>query len=88
MEFPDVIRPPSVLEKTVAYLCDEVLDTDADWLSKCNFLRDRLRSIRQDYTLQNTFDERTVQIFQLMARFRFVVTTSIYLSIPISQYLR
>lgn len=50
------------------YLIDEVLSHNS--LEKCHaFVRDRTRSIRQDFTLQNIRDIQAVQAHERIARF-------------------
>ncbi|KAI7868754.1 SAC3/GANP/Nin1/mts3/eIF-3 p25 family-domain-containing protein [Spinellus fusiger] len=65
---PSDVRPPSVLKDTLDYLVDNVLSEYP--LLKCHgFLRDRTRSIRQDFTLQNIRDITAVQVHERIARF-------------------
>lgn len=50
------------------YLIDKVLSNNT--LEKCHaFVRDRTRSIRQDFTLQNIRDITAVQVHERIARF-------------------
>ncbi|KAI9031515.1 SAC3/GANP/Nin1/mts3/eIF-3 p25 family-domain-containing protein [Phycomyces nitens] len=65
---PSDVRPPPVLKETLDYLVDNVLSEYP--LVKCHaFLRDRTRSIRQDFTLQNIRDITAVQVHERIARF-------------------
>jgi hypothetical protein len=48
-----------------------ILDrTDRPFLEVHNYIRDRARSIRQDFTIQVLFNEETLSIYERMARFR------------------
>lgn len=50
------------------YLFDDILSNNA--LESCHaFVRDRTRSIRQDFTLQNIRDITAVQVHERIARF-------------------
>jgi hypothetical protein len=68
---PSDVRPPHVLEMTINYLIEKVLDdTDHYAFSDIhNYFRDRSRSIRQDFTLQNIRDETCVKLHEKIARF-------------------
>ncbi|KAI8388507.1 SAC3/GANP/Nin1/mts3/eIF-3 p25 family-domain-containing protein [Radiomyces spectabilis] len=62
---PSDVRPP---ERTLDYLVDSVLSHYP--LQKCHaFIRDRTRSIRQDFTLQNIRDVTAVKVHERIARF-------------------
>ncbi|KAG2206544.1 hypothetical protein INT47_008561 [Mucor saturninus] len=65
---PSDVRSPDALLHTLDYLVDEVLSNNS--LEKCHaFVRDRTRSIRQDFTLQNIRDIHAVQAHERIARF-------------------
>ncbi|OBZ81156.1 SAC3 family protein 1, partial [Choanephora cucurbitarum] len=65
---PSDVRTPESLVSTLDYLVDEVLSQQP--LEKCHaFIRDRTRSIRQDFTLQNIRDITAVQVHERIARF-------------------
>ncbi|RCH83600.1 hypothetical protein CU098_004615, partial [Rhizopus stolonifer] len=65
---PSDVRTPRSLVSTLNYLIDEVLAQQP--LEKCHaFIRDRTRSIRQDFTLQNIRDVTAVQVHERIARF-------------------
>ncbi|KAI8068019.1 SAC3/GANP/Nin1/mts3/eIF-3 p25 family-domain-containing protein [Gongronella butleri] len=65
---PSDVRPPDVLLMTLDYLMNEILPNHA--LERCHaFIRDRTRSIRQDFTLQNIRDVSAVEIHERVARF-------------------
>jgi len=57
--------------KTAKYLIDEVCNNIDEPFSDVHaFVRDRTRSIRQDFTFQSVFDASTVFVFEKIARFR------------------
>lgn len=63
------VRPPDVLAKTMEHLkaiCDE---NDAEFHEVHNFVRDRTRSIRQDFTLQGIRNESCIGIIEESVRF-------------------
>ncbi|CAO3624859.1 unnamed protein product [Cunninghamella blakesleeana] len=65
---PSDVRTPNALIKTLDYLMDSILDHHP--LEKCHpFIRDRTRSIRQDFTLQNIRDQIAVEAHERIARF-------------------
>lgn len=65
---PSDVRSPEALVNTLDYLVDEILTNVP--LEKCHaFVRDRTRSIRQDFTLQNIRDVTAVEIHERIARF-------------------
>ncbi|KAI8975135.1 SAC3/GANP/Nin1/mts3/eIF-3 p25 family-domain-containing protein [Mycotypha africana] len=65
---PSDVRSPTALVATLDYLIDEVLSNQP--LEKCHaFIRDRTRSIRQDFTLQNIRDVTAVHVHERVARF-------------------
>ncbi|KAI9271180.1 SAC3/GANP/Nin1/mts3/eIF-3 p25 family-domain-containing protein [Helicostylum pulchrum] len=65
---PSDVRTPATLNKTLDYLVDEILANNP--IDKCHkFLRDRTRSIRQDFTLQNIRDLDAVATHERIARF-------------------
>lgn len=50
---PEDVRPPPVLQRTMDYLLEEILDaSNAPFSEKHKFVRDRTRSIRQDIIVQ------------------------------------
>ncbi|ORX54691.1 hypothetical protein BCR36DRAFT_321909 [Piromyces finnis] len=65
---PCDVRPPPILKKTLNYLIDEIImkhgieDTHG-------FVRDRTRSIRQDFSLQNIRDKSAVDAHERIARY-------------------
>ncbi|KAF7728825.1 hypothetical protein EC973_005451 [Apophysomyces ossiformis] len=65
---PSDVRPPPVLEKTLDYLISDILSSYS--LEKCHsFIRDRTRSIRQDFTLQNIRGLSAIKVHERIARF-------------------
>ena len=68
---PEDVRPPIVLLRTLDYLLSEavLLRTDVPFVETQKFLRDRMRSLRQDLTLQGVKSLEAVHINQCIARF-------------------
>lgn len=65
---PSDVRTPATLISTLNYLVNDILPHHP--LDKCHaFVRDRTRSIRQDFTLQNIRDLTAVQAHERIARF-------------------
>ncbi|OAD01214.1 hypothetical protein MUCCIDRAFT_129517, partial [Mucor lusitanicus CBS 277.49] len=65
---PSDVRTPEALMSTLDYLIDETLTNNS--LEQCHaFVRDRTRSIRQDFTLQNVRDITAVAAHERIARF-------------------
>ncbi|KAK4517196.1 uncharacterized protein ATC70_000528 [Mucor velutinosus] len=65
---PSDVRTPAALMSTLDYLVDETLTNNK--LEQCHaFVRDRTRSIRQDFTLQNIRDVTAVAAHERIARF-------------------
>ena len=68
---PSDVRPPKVLLKTLDYLINEILAKYP--LEECHsFLRDRTRSIRQDFTLQNYRHDEAVVAHEMIARYHII----------------
>ncbi|KAI8639194.1 SAC3/GANP/Nin1/mts3/eIF-3 p25 family-domain-containing protein [Parasitella parasitica] len=65
---PSDVRTPETLTRTLDYLIDEIL-SDNLLEQRHAFLRDRTRSIRQDFTLQNLRDITAVAAHERIARF-------------------
>ncbi|KAF9397700.1 hypothetical protein BGX21_008597 [Mortierella sp. AD011] len=65
---PSDVRPPDVLLSTLDYLVTEIVD-DNDLSDSHAFVRDRTRSIRQDFTLQNNRGIEAVQAHETIARY-------------------
>ncbi|CEP06960.1 hypothetical protein, partial, partial [Parasitella parasitica] len=65
---PSDVRTPETLTKTLDYLINTTLSTSL--LEQCHaFIRDRTRSIRQDFTLQDIRDITAVAAHERIARF-------------------
>ncbi|KAI9244721.1 SAC3/GANP/Nin1/mts3/eIF-3 p25 family-domain-containing protein [Sporodiniella umbellata] len=65
---PTDVRSPEALVATLDYLMNDILSVHT--LEKCHaFIRDRTRSIRQDFTLQNIRDVTAIQVHERIARF-------------------
>ncbi|ORX92234.1 hypothetical protein K493DRAFT_286023 [Basidiobolus meristosporus CBS 931.73] len=66
---PSDVRPPAVLTSTLDYLIDEIVDNDPGLEDSHGFIRDRTRSIRQDFTLQNCRNLEAVLAHERIARY-------------------
>ncbi|KAJ2159561.1 actin cytoskeleton and mitosis protein [Coemansia sp. RSA 552] len=69
---PEDLRTPGTLLKTMDYLVNAVIAQDQTLQSCHGFVRDRTRSIRQDFTIQNIRDHTTVAACERIARFHIV----------------
>ncbi|KAJ1817589.1 actin cytoskeleton and mitosis protein [Coemansia sp. RSA 2599] len=69
---PEDLRTPDTLLRTLDHLVDAVIGGDQTLRSCHGFVRDRTRSIRQDFTIQNIRDHRTVAACERIARFHIV----------------
>ena len=70
------LRPAHVLLRCMNYLIDEILDQDKhgrSWVEVYDFVSDRVRSIRQDMTIQRIQMDIAVDILQKAVRFHIVV---------------
>ncbi|KAI5803251.1 SAC3/GANP/Nin1/mts3/eIF-3 p25 family-domain-containing protein [Geopyxis carbonaria] len=68
---PRDVRTPPTLSLTVAYLINDILVQHP--LEKVHgFLRDRTRSIRQDFTLQNYHKAEAIHCHEVIARFHII----------------
>ncbi|CCG84170.1 protein of unknown function [Taphrina deformans PYCC 5710] len=67
---PSDVRPPEVLSRTLDYLVQKIV-SDSDPLDKDThgFVRDRTRSIRQDFTLQNERGSVAIACHERIVRF-------------------
>lgn len=67
---PSDVRPPAVLSTTLDYLVDKIVSA-SDPLDKDThgFVRDRTRSIRQDFTLQNERGTMAIACHERIVRF-------------------
>lgn len=67
---PINVRPSSVLLKTINYLIDNIVDSNIQSFSDMyKFVQDRMRAIRNDYTVQSLHDESAITAFEYIARF-------------------
>lgn len=67
---PSELRPPAILLKTVQYLVEEIVPkTDVPWVEVYNFVFDRLRSIKQDMTIQQVKGKSCVSVLEVSLRF-------------------
>ncbi|KAK6461813.1 SAC3/GANP/Nin1/mts3/eIF-3 p25 family-domain-containing protein [Scheffersomyces coipomensis] len=62
---PSEVRPPHVLKQSLNYLVDTVLDQLPEAHS---FIWDRTRSIRQDFTYQNSFGPEAIECNERIVR--------------------
>ncbi|KAJ2898961.1 actin cytoskeleton and mitosis protein [Coemansia aciculifera] len=69
---PEDLRTPDTLIQTLDYLVNSIIAQDQTLQSCHSFVRDRTRSIRQDFTIQNIRDHRTVAACERIARFHIV----------------
>ncbi|KAJ1867430.1 actin cytoskeleton and mitosis protein [Coemansia sp. RSA 989] len=69
---PEDLRTPETLQRTMDYLVNVVIAGDQELKSCHGFVRDRTRSIRQDFTIQNIRDQTTVAVCERIARFHIV----------------
>ncbi|KAF9584023.1 hypothetical protein BGW38_007828, partial [Lunasporangiospora selenospora] len=65
---PSDVRPPHVLLKTLDYLMTEIV-SDGNLSDSHSFVRDRTRSIRQDFTLQNNRGLEAIHAHEIIARY-------------------
>ncbi|KAJ1975441.1 actin cytoskeleton and mitosis protein, partial [Dimargaris xerosporica] len=66
---PSDVRPPDVLLRTLDYLIDEIVTSDQALADSHGFVRDRTRSIRTDFTLQNNRSLEAVEAHEQIARY-------------------
>lgn len=66
------MRPPSVLVTTLNYLINNFLNSDDTLKMTHGFLRDRTRSIRQDFTMQSYSGSEAVTCHEIIARLHIV----------------
>lgn len=65
---PSDVRPPNVLLRTMEHL-KQVCDSDTEFVQIHHFVRDRTRSLRQDFTLQGIKDDSCMKIHEESVRF-------------------
>ncbi|TIA92737.1 hypothetical protein E3P99_00468 [Wallemia hederae] len=66
---PSDVRPPAVLRMTLDYLFHTILARDTDLHDSHHFVRDRTRSIRQDFTLQHIRNDVAIECHERIARY-------------------
>ncbi|EPX73608.1 nuclear export factor Sac3 [Schizosaccharomyces octosporus yFS286] len=66
---PSDVRPPPVLKKSLDYLIDKIVCGPYPLEATHFFVRDRTRSIRQDFTLQNNRGLEAVACHERIARY-------------------
>ncbi|KAG9032526.1 hypothetical protein FRB95_001362 [Tulasnella sp. JGI-2019a] len=69
VKLPSEIRPAPVLQRTVDYLFHKVLSQASSWISVQEFIFDRTRAIRQDFTIQGDRSPIAVECHERIARF-------------------
>jgi SAC3/GANP family len=69
--FPEDIRPPEVLKKTMDYLVYNILQrSDQEFLEIYNFVRDRGRALRKDFKIQSHLHgNECVDVLERLTRF-------------------
>ncbi|KAG0262132.1 hypothetical protein BGZ95_004081 [Linnemannia exigua] len=65
---PSDVRPPKVLLSTLDYLINHIVG-EGDLAESHAFVRDRTRSIRQDFTLQNSRGMEAIKAHETIARY-------------------
>ncbi|KAG0018552.1 hypothetical protein BGZ81_010188, partial [Podila clonocystis] len=65
---PSDVRPPNVLLSTLEYLIKEIV-AKGELADSHAFVRDRTRSIRQDFTLQNNRGLEAIEAHEIIARY-------------------
>ena len=63
------VRPLPVLEDTLAYLLNLLDSADHPFEVVHDFIFDRTRSIRQDLSMQNIVDDKSIYMYEKMVRF-------------------
>jgi hypothetical protein len=68
------------MKSTLSYLLSEIMMRNK--LEDCHaFLRDRMRAIRQDYTLQNERGQSAIMVHEIIARFH-ILSTHLMCEVP------
>lgn len=68
---PSDLRPPSVLSKTLDYLFHDLIGTYG-FKETFSFVRDRTRSVRNDFTMQHEKGREAIECHERCARFHVV----------------
>lgn len=66
---PSDVRPPMILNRTLDYLVDRIICGPDPLRATHFFVRDRTRSIRQDFTLQNIRGQEAIPAHERIARY-------------------
>ncbi|KAJ1909689.1 actin cytoskeleton and mitosis protein [Tieghemiomyces parasiticus] len=69
---PSDVRPPDVLLRTLDYLMTHIVTSDEALRDSHGFVRDRTRSIRTDFTLQNSRGPEAVEAHEQIARYHLI----------------
>ncbi|XP_066598269.1 germinal-center associated nuclear protein isoform X2 [Prorops nasuta] len=76
---PAQLRPAPVLLKTIKYLFTNIATRlDTDWIHIYDFIFDRLRSVRQDITIQRLKPKETIQLLEPIVRFHVYANQRLY----------
>ncbi|KAI8819618.1 SAC3/GANP/Nin1/mts3/eIF-3 p25 family-domain-containing protein, partial [Fimicolochytrium jonesii] len=81
---PCDVRPPAVLNRTLDYLIHDLLP-QYDLQRTYGFIRDRMRAIRKDITLQNLRGPEAVSLFERIARYHLMCSQALCEKIDIKQ---
>jgi hypothetical protein len=80
---PEQVRPPHVLRQTMEYLLQHIVDReDVPFHEVYAFLRDRTRSIRQDFTYQGIYDTNCAWVHEQCVRFHILAEYRLAVSGP------
>ena len=74
---PRDLRPAPVLVKTINYLLTDVLNRQSPLYYKCEFISNRIRSIRQDLTAQNIQSLEAIDILEKAARYYLIMAVKL-----------
>lgn len=66
---PEQLRPAHVLEKTTHHLLTKICPTDDHWLDICDFVYNRLCSVRQDMVIQRIQGSTSILLLESSCRF-------------------
>lgn len=69
---PSDVRPPEILTRTLDYLIKNIVGGSEPLELTHGFVRDRTRSIRQDFTVQNSRGTEAVECHERIARFHII----------------
>ena len=66
------LRPEPVLKRTLTHLLDYVLPRSKDFYETYTYIRDRMRSLRQDMICQSICSDVSIEILECNARFHII----------------